>query len=181
VHYNSTKRTGDFDQAFQSTSDDVHHADEKIMHVRVEGEFVSGVMNGKELSGGKYIMVMDADLPYSRNIIPELVSALIANQNFIIVASRFVKDAHVRRIPFIQNAVGKTARIIARYGLKIKNVKDPTSACFAFSRGVVKDIKFEAFPLPSDHSDIHQMNGRAGEVWAAEPGVHKILVVRTGE
>jgi virginiamycin B lyase len=41
--------------------------------------------------------------------------------------------------------------------------------------------KFESFPLPSAHSDIHQMNGRAGEVWAAEPGVHKILVIRTGE
>jgi len=92
---------------------------------------------------GKYILVMDADLPYSRDIIPELVSALIANPNFIIVASRFVKDARVRQIPFIQNAIGKTARIIARYGLKIKNVTDPTSACFAFSRDVVKDIKFE--------------------------------------
>jgi dolichol-phosphate mannosyltransferase len=27
--------------------------------------------------------------------------------------------------------------------LKIKNVKDPTSACFAFSREIIKDIKFE--------------------------------------
>jgi virginiamycin B lyase len=40
--------------------------------------------------------------------------------------------------------------------------------------------KFEAFPLPSDHSDIHQLNGRPGEVWAAEPGVDKILLIRTG-
>jgi dolichol-phosphate mannosyltransferase len=100
-------------------------------------------MKGLELSVGKYILVMDADLPYSRDIIPELVSALTANPNFVIVASRYVKDAHVQQIPFIQNAVGKTARIIARYGLKIKNVKDPTSACFAFSREIIKDIKFE--------------------------------------
>ena len=143
VHYNSTKRTGDFDQALESTSGDVHHLDEKILHVRVEGEFASGVMKGIELSVGKYILVMDADLPYSRDIIPELVSALIANPNFIIVASRYVKDAHVRRIPFIQNSIGNLARVIARYGLKIKNVSDPTSACFAFSRDVVKNIRFE--------------------------------------
>ena len=143
VHYNSRKRTGDFDQALESTSGDDQHPDEKILHVRVEGEFASGVMRGIELSVGKYILVMDADLPYSRDIIPELVSALIANPNFIIVASRFVKDAHVRRIPFIQNAVGKTARLIAKYGLKIKNVKDPMSGCFAFSRHVIKDIRFE--------------------------------------
>ena len=143
VHYNSRKRTGDFDQALESTSGNDHHPDEKILHVRVEGEFASGVMRGIELSVGKYILVMDADLPYSRDIIPELVSALIANPNFIIVASRFVKDAHVRRIPFLQNAVGRTARLIAKYGLKIKNVKDPMSGCFAFSRHVIKDIRFE--------------------------------------
>lgn len=86
---------------------------------------------------------MDADLPYFMDIIPELVSALMTNPNFIIVASRFVKDAQVRRVPFIQDAIGMVARIIARYGLKIKHVKDPTSACFAFSRDVVKEIKFE--------------------------------------
>ena len=144
VHYNSTNRTSDFDEALESPKGDVNHPDEKILHVRVEGEFASGVTKGIELSVGKYILVMDADLPYSRDIIPELVTALIANPNFIIVASRFVKDAHVRRIPFVQNAIGKTARGIARYGLKIKNVKDPTSACFAFSRHVIKDIRFEA-------------------------------------
>ena len=143
VHYNSRKRTGDFDQALESAGGNGQHPDEKILHVRVEGEFASGVMRGIELSVGKYILVMDADLPYSRDIIPELVSALMANPNFIIVASRFVKDAHVRRIPFIQNAIGKVARAIAKYGLKIKNVKDPMSGCFAFSRHVIKDIRFE--------------------------------------
>ena len=143
VHYNSRKRTGDFDQALESTTGEADRVNVKILHVRVEGEFVSGVMKGIELSVGKYILVMDADLPYSREIIPELVTALIANPNFIIVASRFVKDANVRRIPFVQNTIGNVARGIARYGLKIKNVKDPTSACFAFTRDIVKDIKFE--------------------------------------
>ena len=100
MHYNSRKRTGDFDEALESAGGNDRHPDEKILHVRVEGEFASGVMRGIELSVGKYIVVMDADLPYSREIIPELVSALMANPNFIIVASRFVKDAHVRRMTF---------------------------------------------------------------------------------
>jgi dolichol-phosphate mannosyltransferase len=143
VHYNGKKRTGDFDQALESTGDDAYHPDEKILHVRVEGEFASGVMRGIQLSVGKFILVMDADLPYSRDIIPRLVSALMANPNLIIVASRFVKDARVRQIPFLQNTIGKTARFIARYGLKIKDVKDPMSGCFAFSRHVVKDISVE--------------------------------------
>ena len=143
AHYNSRKRTGDFDQALESAGGDDRHTDEKILHVRVDGEFASGVMKGIELSVGKYILVMDADLPYSIDVIPELVSAIVANPNLIIVASRFVKDARVRRIPFLQNSVGRTARVIAKYVLKIKNVKDPMSGCFAFSRHVIKDIRFE--------------------------------------
>ena len=143
VHYNSGKRSADFDQAVESTKTSAHHDDEKILHVNVDGEFASGVMKGIELSAGKYILIMDADLAYSSDIIPKLVSSLIANPNFVIVASRFVKDAYVPRVPFLRSATGKVARGIARYGLKIKNVKDPTSACFAFTRDVVKDIKFE--------------------------------------
>jgi len=46
-------------------------------------------------------------------------------------------------MPFVQTAMRKGARIIARYGLKVKNVEDPMSGCFAFSRQVVKDISFE--------------------------------------
>src|ERR1041385_5864431 len=96
VHYNSRKRNGDFDEALESTKGNDQNSQEKILHVRIEGEFATGVMTGIELSVGKYILVMDADLPYSREIIPKLISALMANPNHIIVASRFVKDAHVR-------------------------------------------------------------------------------------
>jgi dolichol-phosphate mannosyltransferase len=145
VHYNSTNGTGTgiIGQTLGRTCDNVKDSDERVLHVKVKGEFVSGVMRGIELSVGKYILVMDADLPYSKEIIPKLIKELITNPNFIIVASRFIKDAHLPRIPFIPSATGKAARIIARYGLKIKNVKDPMSSCFAFSREVVRDIRFE--------------------------------------
>src|SRR4029079_3708056 len=92
---------------------------------------------------GRYILVMDADVPYSRKIIPELITALISNPNFIIIASRYVKEARVRKFPFVRNALGKIARLITKYGLKIKNVKDPMSGCFALSRHVIQDFKFE--------------------------------------
>ena len=143
VHYNSVIDTPNIEDGPESTYSNDQNPDEKVYHVRVEGEFAFGVMKGIELSVGKYILVMDADLPYSREIIPELIKQLIKNPNFIIVASRFVKDAHIRRIPLIQNVVSKVARLIAKYGLKIKDVKDPMSGCFAVSRHVVKDIRFE--------------------------------------
>jgi virginiamycin B lyase len=39
---------------------------------------------------------------------------------------------------------------------------------------------FEVFPLPSSPANVRQILGRPGEVWAAESGVDKIVVIRTG-
>jgi len=143
VHYNFPNNTGAINIESEPTNDTYQNLDEKVLHVKVEGEFASAVMRGIELSIGKFILVMDADHPYSKEIIPELIKELIANPNFIIVVSRYVEGARVQRIPFLQNVMRKAARIIARYGLKVKNVEDPMSRCFAFSRHVVKDINFE--------------------------------------
>jgi virginiamycin B lyase len=38
---------------------------------------------------------------------------------------------------------------------------------------------FESFPLPSPNASVRQILGRPGEVWGAESGVDKLVVVRT--
>ena len=38
---------------------------------------------------------------------------------------------------------------------------------------------FESFPLPSPSGAVRQILGRPGEVWAAESGADKLVVVRT--
>jgi virginiamycin B lyase len=38
---------------------------------------------------------------------------------------------------------------------------------------------FESFPLPSPSANIRQLWGRPGEVWGAESGVDKLVVIRT--
>ena len=143
VHYNFPNGNGSIDKSLESTNDNKQNTNEKVLHVKVEGDFASAVRRGIELSIGKFILVMDADHPYSKETIPELIKEVIANPNFIIVVSRFVKGAPVQRMPFVQGVMRKAARIIAKYGLKVNNVEDPMSSCFAFSRHVVKDIKFE--------------------------------------
>ena len=143
VHYNFTNDTGFIDKTLESAIHDDQNTNKTVLHVKVEGEFASAVMRGIELSIGKYILVMDADHPYSEEIIPELIKELIANPNYVIVVSRFVKGARVPRKPFMHSVIGKVARIIAKYGLKITNVEDPMSRCFAFSRHVVKGFRFE--------------------------------------
>jgi dolichol-phosphate mannosyltransferase len=143
VHYNFPNVTSDINNDSEPTNNNYQNINEKVLHVRVEGEFASAVMKGIELSIGKFILVMDADHPYSKEIIPDLIKELMANPNFIIVVSRYVDGARVQRLPFLQSVMRKAARIIAKYGLKVKNVEDPMSRCFAFSRHVVKDINFE--------------------------------------
>jgi len=143
VHYNFRNSTDRTDEASETTNNSVRDANESVLHVRVEGEFASAVRKGIELSMGKFIVVMDADHPYSREIIPELIKESIENPNFIIVVSRFVQGARVQRMPFLQVVMRKAARIIARYGLNVKNVEDPMSSCFAFSRHILNDIRFE--------------------------------------
>jgi virginiamycin B lyase len=37
---------------------------------------------------------------------------------------------------------------------------------------------FDQFPMPQRNSDIRQINGRPGEVWAAESGLDRLVVIR---
>ena len=37
---------------------------------------------------------------------------------------------------------------------------------------------FESFPLPSAPASVRQILGRPGEIWGAESGVDKIVVIR---
>ncbi|HEX6291724.1 MAG TPA: hypothetical protein VFZ66_21240 [Herpetosiphonaceae bacterium] len=39
---------------------------------------------------------------------------------------------------------------------------------------------FQAFPLPSPQAFVRQILGRPGEIWGAESGVDKLVVIRTG-
>jgi dolichol-phosphate mannosyltransferase len=143
VHYNFRNGSGKTEQALQQSNDSERNTNRRVLHVGVEGEFASAVRSGIELSMGNFILIMDADHPYSKEIIPELIKESIENPNFIIIVSRFVKGARIQRMPFLQLVMRKGARIIARYGLNVKNVEDPMSSCFAFSRHVLNDFRFE--------------------------------------
>jgi virginiamycin B lyase len=40
--------------------------------------------------------------------------------------------------------------------------------------------EFAVFALPSSPANVRQILGRPGEVWGAESGVDKLVVIRTG-
>ena len=39
--------------------------------------------------------------------------------------------------------------------------------------------KFDVIPLPSDHANVRQIHGREGEIWGAEWGLDRIMVIKT--
>ena len=40
--------------------------------------------------------------------------------------------------------------------------------------------RFTSYPLPSTPGNVRQLLGRPGEVWGAESGADKLVVIRTG-
>ena len=38
---------------------------------------------------------------------------------------------------------------------------------------------FDVFPFPSSNAQVRQLLGRPGEVWGAESGINKLVVLRT--
>jgi dolichol-phosphate mannosyltransferase len=117
--------------------------DEKVVHARAKGEFASAVMKGIELCNGQFILVMDADFPYPEEVLRELVKELLNSPNSIIIASRYAKGASRQKLPFGRSTISKGARMIVRHGLKVKDVQDPLSSCFALPTQLIENIRIE--------------------------------------
>jgi virginiamycin B lyase len=41
--------------------------------------------------------------------------------------------------------------------------------------------KFDVIPLPSYHANVRQLSGSPGQIWGAESGADRIMVIRTGK
>jgi dolichol-phosphate mannosyltransferase len=118
-------------------------ATDKIIGESVTGNFTTAIMKGLELTTGQFILVIDIDFPYPEELIPKLISELFNSPNSIIVASKHSKGKSIQGLPLIRTIISKAARIIIRHGLKVKNVQDPLSGCFAISRKVLRAITIE--------------------------------------
>ena len=116
---------------------------ENILHARISGEIGSAFIKGLQLSVGQFILVMDADYPYPDEIVAKMITELIKFPNSILIASRYADNKNEQRLPFVRNTISKGARIIVRHGLKIKDVKDPLSGCFATSRRILEHVMIE--------------------------------------
>ena len=116
----------------------VIHRDEKM-------GLVSAVMDGINSSKGQYIVVMDADLSHSPEVIPKMVEELHSPEVDIVVASRYIRGGSIIGWPFKRRLISKGAVKIAKYSLPIdKQITDPMSGFFALKRHIIDNVKIDS-------------------------------------
>jgi len=148
VDDNSPDGTGSLVNRFVRESDfDVGHNDSrpltiKVIHRHRRDGLMCAVLDGIKTSRGKNILVMDADFSHPPQLIPRIISELKNESNCVVIGSRYAKGGTTVGVPLKRLIISFGATRIARYGLNVKEVRDPMSGFFALPRNVLKDIDF---------------------------------------
>ena len=116
-----------------------------VIHRDGKRGLISAIMEGIRFSKGQSILVMDADLSHSPELIPRMVHELSSPDVDIVVASRYARGGSITGWPFKRKLISKGAVKIAKYCLRIsKRVTDPMSGFFALKRHVVENLKVDS-------------------------------------
>lgn len=117
----------------------------RVIHRSQKAGLVSAILEGIKSSIGQYILVMDADLSHSPEVIPKMINELEKPEIDIVVASRYALGASIIGWPIKRRLLSKGAVKIAKYGLPIgKEVKDPMSGFFALKRHIIENITIDS-------------------------------------
>jgi dolichol-phosphate mannosyltransferase len=116
-----------------------------VIHRDEKKGLVSAIMDGIRSSKGQYILVMDADLSHSPEVIPKMVHELSSHDIDIVVASRYARGGSIIGWPFKRRLISKGAVKIAKYGLRLnKQITDPMSGFFALKRHIIDNVKIDS-------------------------------------
>lgn len=103
---------------------------------------IPAILEGVKHSQGDIIVVMDADLSHPPELIPRIIDEFRGNPNSIIIASRYIRGGSIMGWPLRRKIISWGAVTLARYGLRIRNIRDPMSGYFAVPRKIFDDISF---------------------------------------
>jgi dolichol-phosphate mannosyltransferase len=113
----------------------------KVIHRQRRDGLICAVLDGIQASRGKNILVMDADFSHPPQLIPRIINELKHESNCVVIGSRYAKGGTTVGVPLKRLLISFGATGIARYGLNVKEVRDPMSGFFALPRHVLKDIE----------------------------------------
>ena len=114
-----------------------------IIHRRTKNGLSSAILNGIQRATGDTIVVMDSDLSHPPQIIPKMIEALKHYQCDIVIASRYITGGKINGWNKKRKLSSKIATVIAKKGLGVKT-NDPMSGFFAFKKGILKGLNFDA-------------------------------------
>jgi dolichol-phosphate mannosyltransferase len=144
VDDNSPDGTGSLIDKFvgENNFDAIRQLTIKVIHRQIRDGLMCAVLDGIKTSNGKNILVMDADFSHPPQLIPRIISILKHESNCVVIGSRYAKGGSTVGVPLKRLLISFGATGIARYGLNVKEVRDPMSGFFALPRHVLRDIEF---------------------------------------
>ena len=113
--------------------------------IRRQGErgLATAVVAGWKEARGEVLGVMDGDLQYPPELLPQLLQAVDETSADLAVASRYVPGSRVEQWSFLRKVNSWGARLLARLALPgvIGRLQDPGAGCFVMQRHVIEDIE----------------------------------------
>lgn len=101
---------------------------------------VFAILEGVKSANGENVIIMNDDFTHPPEVLPSMMELIMKKQGCMVVASRYAEGGSVVGRTAIRRLLGRGAAGVARYGLKVKNVKDPVSAFIGFPRRVLETI-----------------------------------------
>ena len=114
-----------------------------IIHRKTKNGLSSAILSGIQHASGDTIVVMDSDLSHPPQVIPKMIETLKKYKCDMVIASRYISDGNITGWNKKRKLISKVATIIAKKGLGIKT-NDPMSGFFAFRKGIIKELNFDA-------------------------------------
>ena len=119
--------------------------DPRVRVVRRQGErgLATAVVAGWKAARGEILGVMDADLQYPPEGLPELLDALVDGPADVVVASRYARGAQVGAWSRRREIVSRGAIVLAKLFLPraLHGVRDPNSGYFILRRRVIENVE----------------------------------------
>ena len=114
-----------------------------VIHRTTKNGLSSAILSGIQRATGDTIVVMDSDLSHPPQIIPKMIETLKQYQCDVVIASRYITGGQINGWNKKRKFLSKVATLIAKKGLGI-TTNDPMSGFFAFRKGILKGLNFDA-------------------------------------
>jgi dolichol-phosphate mannosyltransferase len=114
----------------------------RVIRRRDRRGLATAVLAGWKAARGEILGVMDADLQYPPEGLPDLLGALVADRADVVVASRYAPGARVGPWDHRREIVSRAAILLAKLALPraLRRLSDPNSGCFLIRRRVIEHV-----------------------------------------